>query len=109
MRGQPHQLNVEIVPLESEVRVLKRKKHSLWRKYMRTKSQTDYHKYCMCRNAVRRDVRDETCKVEHNIVLQVKMNPKAFWRYGKVKTKTKTGKGDSLVAKPLMTIAKQAS
>lgn len=66
-----------------------RKKHNLWKKYMRTKDGQIYSEYCRIRNKVRSLTRRLKRDFETNIAREAKKNPKRVWNYIKSRTKIK--------------------
>jgi hypothetical protein len=66
-----------------------RKKHALWKKFIRTKSGESYQNYCRTRNKIRSITRKAQKEYEKKIAREAKKNPKAVWNFIKSKTKTK--------------------
>ena len=58
---------------------LKNRKNKLWTRYCmcRSKSNYDFDRYCQARSLTR-SLRSD---YERNLLLNVKQNPKAFWKY----------------------------
>ena len=54
----------------------------------------DYLKYCPIRNKIPRSVRYTKRKFERGIAMDMKANPKAFWKFVRSKTTTRTGIGN---------------
>ena len=72
------------------IRKIKRK-HRAWQRYLNTKEGQDYQKYARARNEARTYLRKLVREFEKGIVDDIKSNPKAFWKYVKSKSKTKSG------------------
>eukprot|EP00794_Sanderia_malayensis_P000905 gene905-208_t len=68
-----------------------KKKHSLWRRFMRTKQYEVYLEYCKVRNSIRKKTRRSKKKMEKSVAKAAKKNLKKFWSYVHKKTKVKTG------------------
>ena len=77
--------------LPEHIRLKIRKKHNLWRRVMETKLQKTYLEYCRVRNKVKNMITYFRKQKEKIISMEVKKNPKAFWKYISVKTKTRSG------------------
>ena len=69
-------------------------KYKAWKKYSYSRNREHYLDYCRIRNRVTRSVRYAKRKFERGISLEVKENPKSFWKYVRSKTKTRTGISD---------------
>ena len=76
-----------------EAKSLKNKRNHLWRKYTRTRSQSDYLAYTSTRNALRILTRNLRRNFERGIANKVKQNPKVFWNYVKSRVKTRANIG----------------
>ena len=74
-----------------EVMKLKRRKKSLWNKYIRSSDPLDYAQYCTCRNKLRKLTRKLRTEFEQRISRELKTNPKVFWKYTNSRLKTKSG------------------
>jgi hypothetical protein len=81
-----HKLNLSV-----QVRKMVKKKHGLWKKYMRTKAGQDYREFCKTRNKVKNLVKKARKDREREIARSIKINPKSFWQYIKSKTSLKVG------------------
>ena len=77
--------------LPEHIRLKIRKKHNLWKRFMETKLQKTYLEYCRVRNKVKNMITYFRKQKEKIISMDVKKNPKAFWKYITVKTKTRSG------------------
>ena len=77
--------------LPEHIRLKIRKKHNLWKRFMETKLQKTYLEYCRVRNKVKNMITYFRKQKEKIISMDVKKNPKAFWKYISVKTKTRSG------------------
>ena len=60
---------------------LKNRKNKLWKNYLISKSSDDFHRFCKVRNDLRTLTRTLRSDYERNLSLNVKHNPKAFWKY----------------------------
>ena len=60
---------------------LRNRKHKLWNKYIRSKSDTDFQHYCKVRNELRNLTRILRINYENKLVSNVKINPRQFWKY----------------------------
>lgn len=69
-------------------------KYKAWKRYTFSRNRADYIKYCEIRNKVTRSVRFAKKKFERGISMEVKDNPKSFWKFVRSKTKMKSGVGD---------------
>ncbi|XP_074653608.1 uncharacterized protein LOC141907764 [Tubulanus polymorphus] len=67
-----------------------RKKRKAWSKYLRHHRQEDYDTYTQASNAARRETRKAMKQFEKNIAKEAKKNPKAFWKYCRSKTVTRS-------------------
>lgn len=65
-----------------------RKKHRTWTRYIETNDQNKLKEYKKIRNQVRNTTRRMRKQVEQNIALDIKKNPKKFWRYVNSKSKS---------------------
>ena len=63
--------------MSSNALCLKNRKNKLWKNYLISKSGDDLHRYCKVRN----DLRTLRSDYERNLSLNIKHNPKAFWKY----------------------------
>ena len=77
--------------LPEHIRLKIRKKHNLWKRFMETKLQKTYLEYCRVRNKVKNMITYFRKQKEKIISMDVKKNPKAFWKYISVKTKSRSG------------------
>ena len=71
-----------------------KKKHQAWKIYKRTQEGKDYQEYVRARNQARGATRQAVRDFEKLVAKNVKENPKAFWKYAKSKTQTRTGIAD---------------
>lgn len=69
-------------------------KQRAWKHYTVTKNQYDYRKFCTARNKLRSHTRALRLNFENTLAEEVKVNPKAFWKYTKSKLTVKSGVGD---------------
>ena len=60
---------------------LRNRKHKLWNKYIRSKSDTDFQHYCKVRNELHNLTRTLRINYENKLVSNVKINPRQFWKY----------------------------
>ena len=67
--------------MSSDALHLKNRKNKLWTKYCRSKSNYDFNRYCEARNNLRTLTRSLRSDYEKNLSLNVKQNPKTFWKY----------------------------
>ena len=56
-----------------------RKKHRVWKKYLRTKEWKDYIDYTKARNQARRATRQAVQTLEQSIAQDIRNNPNHFW------------------------------
>lgn len=80
--------------IDCKTRMKIKEKHKSWRKYMNCKTRQNYVQYTRARNQARWATREARKNIEKSIAQNVKENPKAFWRYAKSQTKTKTNVSD---------------
>ena len=66
-------------------------KYKAWKRYTFSRNRIDYSNYCQIRQKVTRSVRFAKKKFERGLLLEVKDNPKSFWKIVKMKTKAKSG------------------
>ena len=69
-------------------------KYKAWKKYTYSRNREHYIEYCRIRNKVSRSVKYAKRRFERGISLEVKENPKSFWKYVRSKTQTRSGIGD---------------
>jgi hypothetical protein len=86
-------------PLNLDMRVKIKAKKCAWKKYIRSKNQSDYSKYKIIRNEVRNDTRTLDKIEQNNIALLSKNNPKKFWSYINSKVKSHNKIGDLIYTK----------
>ena len=60
-------------------------------KYSYSRNREHYLEYCRIRNKVTRSVRYAKRRFERGISLEVKENPKSFWKFVRSKTQSRTG------------------
>ena len=65
----------------SRVLSLRNRKHKLWIKYTRSKSNTDFQHYCQVRNDLCNLTRTLRINYEKKLVSSAKTNPRQFWKY----------------------------
>ena len=53
----------------------------VWKNYLISKFSDDLHRYCKVRNDLRTLTRTLRSDYERNLSLNIKHNPKAFWKY----------------------------
>jgi len=70
------------------MRLLIKKKHTLWRKYQNTKNQDVWKEFKTIRNAVRKESRKAVQNENLAVAKSCKNNPKKFWKHVKMKTST---------------------
>jgi hypothetical protein len=58
----------------------------LWKKVVRSKDKAALNEYKKIRNLVRKETRNQTQKLQREIALSCKHNPKKFWQFIKSKT-----------------------
>ena len=71
-----------------------KKKHTLWKRFLRTRDGEVYLQYCRERNYVRSMTRKFQKQIEREIAKSAKRNPKKFWKYVQSKTKVKSKVND---------------
>ena len=84
-------------PLSKEVRLLIRKKHRMWTRYMETRDQNYLNRYKYYRNKVRSETRNVQRMEQCTVSAQCKQNPKKFWNYVKRRTSVRSGIDDILL------------
>ena len=70
---------------------LRKKKRIAWSVYKRTLLPSDYGRYVKVRNQLRRMTRNLRKSFELKLVNELKLQPKAFWRYTNSRMKAKAG------------------
>ena len=80
--------------MTSQALRLKKQKLLLWRRYTRSQDPLDLARFKTCRNKLRGLTRRLRQQFETQLVNDIKVNPKAFWRYTNTRLKTKTSIGD---------------
>ena len=68
---------------------LKNTKGRLWKRYITTRTKFDRENYIRCKNGLRALIRTLRSNFEQNLALNIKSNPKMFWKYAKTRLKTK--------------------
>ena len=68
---------------------LKKRKRTLWSTYCRTRDILDHARFVRCRNELRGLTRQLRREHERKLSVDVKHNPKAFWRYANSRLRTK--------------------
>ena len=79
------------VPLSKECVCSIRKKHRLWEKYMRNRTDENYRAYTKARNKLKGTLLRERKVREKDIAKSAKSNVKNFWKFINSKRKTKSG------------------
>jgi endonuclease/exonuclease/phosphatase family metal-dependent hydrolase len=67
-----------------------RDKKNAWRTYKTTRQESDQRIYAKARNQARWATRNAVKSFEHLLALEIKQNPKSFWKYVGSKTKTRS-------------------
>ena len=75
------------VPLDNEAVSKIKKKHRSWQMYMETRDEGKHRKYTKTRNQVKNTVRRAKIKMEQDIALNIKKNPKKILALCKFKKK----------------------
>jgi len=70
-------------PLSKDVRLIVRKKHRMWTRYIETRDQNYLNPYKYYRNKVRSETRKLQRLEQYTVSAQCKQNPKIFWNYVK--------------------------
>ena len=70
---------------------LRKKKERLWRRYLQTGHDADYHSFARTRNELRSKTRNLKKTFERGLAAKVKENTKAFWAYVNTKVKHRSG------------------
>ena len=70
-----------------------KKKYNLFKRYLVSKSGTDYIKYIKVRNNCNKVIKNARRQYEQDIARDGKLNPKKFWRYVQERTKVNVGVG----------------
>ena len=63
-----------------------RDKRKAWRKYLLSHDPEDYKYFARLRNQVRWETRKANVNFEKKLATEIKLNPKAFWKYAQKKT-----------------------
>ena len=74
-----------------------KKKHKLWKKFIKHKDKDTYINYCRLHNQVRWETCHAQKKFEKYIAASVKQHPKLFWSYVQSKTRNKSGICDNIL------------
>ena len=77
--------------MNKNVRDLIREKNSAFKKYLSTRTISDYKNYCRLRNKTRKATRSAAKQYEKTVVKFSKSNPKIFYKYTNSKLKTCSG------------------
>ena len=64
--------------LPKHIRQLIKKKHKLWKSYMKKKEQSTFKEYCVVRNKVKFEISQSRINKEMKISNEIKTNPKGF-------------------------------
>ena len=75
--------------LNRNVKKAIKKRNKKWKLYRITKKDADFRRYKECRNLVVKELRKARKKFEHKLALEIKRNPKSFYRYVRSKAKSK--------------------
>ena len=75
--------------MTSQALQLKKQKHFLWSAYKSSEDPVDLARYQRCRNRLRGLTRQLRKEFECQLVSNIKLNPKAFWRYSNSRLKVK--------------------
>ena len=86
-------------PINKELQKLIRQKHSLWKKYIKTKDVNIARDYRTVRNKVKKYCNGVKVKRERDIATRCKENPKVFWQHVNSLRKCKNVIGDLKVTK----------
>ena len=73
---------------------LRKRKNVLWQQSVRTKDPLDVARFRASRNRLRHLTRKLRRQFETQLVVDIKRNPKAFWRYSNSRLRTKPRIGD---------------
>ncbi|XP_052786222.1 uncharacterized protein LOC128221661 [Mya arenaria] len=73
---------------------LAKAKQRAWKRFTDTEDPHDYQKYCTARNKLRSYTRELRKNFEEELARDVKVNPKAFWKYASSKLTVKSGVSD---------------
>ena len=96
-----------MIPLDAKTISKIKRKHRLWQRFIETKEDQKFKEYAKVRNQVKKEVKAAKKKMEMEIALSVKKDPKKFWKYANSKRKFKTGIADlELVTENGTTMAK---
>ena len=79
------------VPLDRKCVDKIKKKHNLWKKYMKNKDGNIHEEYCRVRNQVKTMIKRARKKFEKESAMLIKENPKTAWKYIKSKFKIRDG------------------
>ena len=80
--------------MTSNALLLRKRKNALWLRCTETNDPIDIVRFRHCRNRLRQLTRHLRKQFESQLVAEVKVNPKAFWRYSNSRLKTKPKIGD---------------
>ena len=78
-KSKPSQVKPEWMRPQT-LRIVK-EKHHLWTRYLHTKHQSDYMRYCEIRNKVTRALTKDRRSFERRLAQEIKINVKSFWKY----------------------------
>ena len=70
-----------------------KKKHKLFKRFLRTKTGLAYKKYINMRNKCKKEIKKAKKRHEKRVADESKSNPKIFWKYVHEQTKNKQGIG----------------
>ena len=86
-------------PMQIEIRKLLNRKHRLWTRYQETRNKKVLNEYKHIRNVVRKESRKIKQKIQNDIAVSCKSNPKKFWLFINSKTKSKSHLVGNIVQK----------
>ena len=89
--------------MTKEVTAKHRKKQRAWKKYKETGNKWDYVRATNEKNELTMMTRNLCRDFEYNLAINIKQNPKAFWRYCKSKLKNRSKLGDMNMADGILT------
>ena len=81
-------------PIDDQTRLLIKKKHRLWTRYIKTRDPVTHNNYKITRNAIKQVIRNQEKAHQHAIAAECKLNPKKFWGYVKSKSNIKNTMGN---------------
>jgi len=81
-------------PIDDHTRLLIKRKHRLWTRYIKTREPSTLNNYRVTRNAIKQIIRNQEKAHQQAIAAECKLNPKKFWGYVKSKSNTKNAMGN---------------